>query len=200
MEKVYLRIIKVIMICIVTSFLFFIIRPIMIDVFSNIGSHYDYEKIVENANEDGEIDDVEGYGILFGFLIASMGLTMAILIGIMVIGFSFIFCIGFVISAILLLIAKALDKNGCKTWRKVLSTILFIIYFIIHLGIILFSSIYVSLKLLPIDFAIYIVTLAINTYLYIKGRIDSAKENKEEASEKIVVEELDDSKIKKIES
>ena len=170
MEKAYSTITKVLIVCIVATIICTIIRvnslDVIIDATDELGNNIES---IRESDEDGEIGDVEGYAILFNGLAMGAGFFATVALWVVIAGIGFVTIIIFTGAIIFMQICKALETStDPEKWKLVTSKILFIIYAITHALIALFDVLFINF--FTIDAIVVILALAVNLYLYVKGR------------------------------
>lgn len=170
MEKAYSTITKVLIVCIVATIVCTIFRvnslDVIIDATDELGNNIES---IRESDEDGEIGDVEGYAILFNGLAMGAGFFATAALWVVIVGIGFVTIIIFTGAIIFMQICKALETStDPEKWKLVTSKILFIIYAIVHALIALFDVLFISF--FTIDAIVVIIALAVNLYLYVKGR------------------------------
>lgn len=169
MEKTYSTITKILIVCIVATIVCTIFRVKSLDVITDATDDLGNNIETIRENNDSEVGDVEGYAIILNGLAIGAGFFATAALWVVIVGIGFVTIIIFTGAIIFMQICKALETStDPEKWKLVTSKILFIIYAIVHALIALFDVLFISF--FTIDAIVVILALAVNLYLYVKGR------------------------------
>ncbi|MBE5944399.1 MAG: hypothetical protein E7258_05720 [Lachnospiraceae bacterium] len=120
--------------------------------------------MLEDAKEDGEVDDVEGWGIIFVGFSSFVGVFFLIT----VLAFSVFLTIYAGIMIILALIARAIYKSEgprLTLYRVIMSIVhLMLAILAVLIFVSLFSNFYIPLGLIGVVYTVFLVLSIRNTY------------------------------------
>lgn len=169
MEKTYSTITKILIVCIVATIVCTIFRVKSLDVITDATDDLGNNIETIRENNDSEVGDVEGYAIILNGLAIGAGFFATAALWVVIVGIGFVTIIIFTGAIVFMQICKALETStDPEKWKLVTSKILFIIYAIVHALIALFDVLFISF--FTIDAIVVILALAVNLYLYVKGR------------------------------